>query len=164
MHTHTCAWTALDNGLPLLCTLNCTTVTEEVRAASGLGHAQLTAMAEAVPAGCDGVSFLPFLAGERTPDWPHASGALLGLRPGTLHPGHLYRAAMEGATFALVAGLERLRQLGVVADELRLVGGGSKNVLWRQIVADVSGLTLRLPTEPESALRSAPSGDPARTP
>lgn len=142
---------ATGHWLPLLCTLNCTTVTEEVRAASGLGHAQLTAMAEAVPAGCEGVSFLPFLAGERTPDWPHASGALLGLRPGTLHPGHLYRAAMEGATFALVTGLERLRQLGVVADELRLVGGGSKNVVWRQIVADSSGLTVRLPAEPESA-------------
>jgi xylulokinase len=58
---------------------------------------------------------------------------------------------MEGATFALAAGLERLRALGVVADELRLVGGGSKNSLWRQVVADITGLTVRQPSEPESA-------------
>ena len=58
---------------------------------------------------------------------------------------------MEGASFALAAGLERLRGLGVVADELRVVGGGSKNPLWRQVVADVTGLAVRLPSEPESA-------------
>jgi len=142
---------ATGHWLPLLCTLNCTTVTEEVRAGVGLDHAELTAMAETVPPGCEGASFLPFLAGERTPNWPHASGALLGLREGSLRPGVLYRAAMEGATFALAVGLKRLNQLGVEADELRLVGGGSKNSLWRQVVADVTGLTVRLPAEPESA-------------
>ena len=137
--------------LPLLCTLNCTTVTEEVRAGSGLDHDALTAQAERVRPGCGGVSFLPYLAGERTPDWPTATGALLGLREGSLRPGVLYRAAMEGASFALVAGLERLRSLGVVTEELRLVGGGSKNSLWRQIVADITGLSIRQPSEPESA-------------
>jgi len=142
---------ATGHWLPLLCTLNCTTVTEEVRACAGLDHAELTAMAESVPPGCEGVSFLPFLAGERTPDWPHASGALLGLREGSLRPARLYRAAMEGATFALAVGLDRLRQLGVEADELRLVGGGSKNPLWRQVVADVTGLSVRIPAEAESA-------------
>ena len=142
---------ATGHWMPLLCTLNCTTATEEVRAGTGLEHAALTALAEEVAPGCDGVSFLPFLAGERTPDWPHASGALLGLREGSLRPGLLYRAAMEGATFALAAGVERLRKLGVVADELMLVGGGSKNPLWRQVVADATGLRVRLPAEPESA-------------
>ncbi len=142
---------ATGHWMPLLCTLNCTTATEEVRAGTGLEHAALTSLAEEVAPGCDGVSFLPFLAGERTPDWPHASGALLGLREGSLRPGLLYRAAMEGATFALAAGVERLRKLGVVADELMLVGGGSKNLLWRQVVADVTGLRVRLPAEPESA-------------
>lgn len=142
---------ATGHWLPLLCTLNCTSVTEEVVASSGKDHAELTALAERVPPGCEGVSFLPFLAGERTPDWPLASGAILGLREGSLRPGLLYRAAMEGASFALAAGLERLRGLGVVADELRVVGGGSKNPLWCQVVADVTGLAVRLPSEPESA-------------
>ena len=137
--------------MPLLCTLNCTTATEEVRAGTGLEHEALTAAAEEVAPGCEGVSFLPFLAGERTPNWPHATGALLGLREGSLRPGLLYRAAMEGATFALAAGVDRLKELGVAADELMLVGGGSKNSLWRQVVADVTGLRVRLPAEAESA-------------
>jgi len=142
---------ATGHWMPLLCTLNCTTATEEVRAGTGLEHEALTALAGEVAPGCEGVSFLPFLAGERTPDWPHASGSLLGLREGSLRPGLLYRAAIEGATFALAAGVDRLRDLGVEADELRLVGGGSKNGLWRQVVADVTGLAVRLPLEPESA-------------
>ena len=142
---------ATGHWMPLLCTLNCTTVTEEVRAATGLEHGELTSLAEKVDPGCEGVSFLPFLAGERTPDWPHASGALLGLCEGSLRPGLLYRAAMEGATFALAGGVERLRKLGVEAEELMLVGGGSKHTLWRQVVADVTGLIVRLPAEPESA-------------
>ena len=137
--------------LPLLCTQNCTTVTEEVRAGSGLDHEELTALAARVQPGCGGVSFLPYLSGERTPNWPTASGALIGLREGSLQPGVLYRAAMEGASFALAAGLERLRSLGVSTDELRLVGGGSKNSLWCRIVADITGLSVLRPSEPESA-------------
>lgn len=142
---------ATGHWLPLLCTLNCTSVTEEVRACFGLEHAELAALAQAEPAGCGGVSFLPYLHGERTPDWPGSSGALLGLREGSLRPGVLYRAAMEGASFALAAGLVRLGELGVAAEELRLVGGGSKSSLWRQIVADVTGLRVSLPAESESA-------------
>ena len=142
---------AIGRWLPLLCTLNCTTVTEEVRAGTGLDHDALTQQAERVSSGCAGVSFLPYLAGERTPNWPTASGALLGLREGSLQPGVLYRAAMEGASFALVAGLERLDALGVSTEELRLVGGGSKNRLWRQVIADITGLCVRQPSEPESA-------------
>ncbi|MCH2107041.1 MAG: xylulokinase, partial [Planctomycetes bacterium] len=142
---------ATGHWMPLLCTLNCTTVTEEVRAGTGLDHEALTAAAGEVAPGCEGVSFLPYLAGERTPNWPHATGALLGLREGSLRPGLLFRAAMEGATFALAAGVDRLKELGVAADELMLVGGGSKNALWRQVVADVTGLRVRLPAEAESA-------------
>lgn len=92
--------------LPLLCTQNCTLVLEEARAAAGgLPREELTALAAAEPAGCDGLTMLPYLTGERTPNWPSASGALLGLRAGMLgRPGLLYRAAMEAATFSLLAG------------------------------------------------------------
>ena len=57
---------------------------EEVRAGYGLGRDEISSLAAAEPAGCDGVSFVPFLAGERTPNWPHASGAMVGLRAGHL--------------------------------------------------------------------------------
>ncbi len=87
-----------------------------------------------------------------------ASGALVGLRAGHLaRPGLLYRAALEGATFALKAGCEQMRQHGLPAelDEVRLVGGGSQSALWRQIVADAFGARVACPTEPESAALGA---------
>lgn len=142
---------ALGGWLPLLCTMNCTTVVEEAREAFGLSHAAAAAAAAEVPAGSGGLLFLPYLAGERAPDWPHARGVVHGLAAGGLRPGPLYRAAMEGATFALLAGWKRMRALGLHADELRVVGGGSKSPLWRRILADAFGLPLRFPAEPESA-------------
>ncbi|RMH04858.1 MAG: xylulokinase [Planctomycetota bacterium] len=141
--------------LPLLCTMNCTTVLEEVRSAFGLDLERLTELAAAEPAGCDGLTFLPYLAGERAPDWPHARAAILGLGPGSLRPGRVFRAALEGATLALRFGLERLLRFGVHGDELRVVGGGSRNRLWRRILADAFGLPVQAPAEKESAALGA---------
>jgi xylulokinase len=138
--------------LPLLCTMNATGVTEEVRRAlRGADLDELTAAAEAVPAGCDGLLFLPYLRGERVPDLPHASGALLGVVPGALEPGRLFRAAMEGATLVLASGVERMRRLGIRVDSVRIVGGGSQSRLWRQIVADALGVPVLRLVEAESA-------------
>jgi xylulokinase len=142
--------------LPLLCTLNCTLPAEEVRAAFALSHDEAAAAAASVPPGCGGVTFLPYLAGERTPDWPHAAGALTGLRASHLaSPGLLYRAALEGATFGLVAGLDLLRRTGAPASSLRVVGGGAKSALWRRIVADAFGLPVLVPVETEAAALGA---------
>ncbi|MEO6594612.1 MAG: FGGY-family carbohydrate kinase, partial [Planctomycetota bacterium] len=99
--------------------------------------------------------WLPFLLGERVPDLPEATGTLLGLRPGLLRPGHLYRAALEGTSLNLAAGLDRLRTLGIAVDEVRLVGGAAQNVLWRQILANVFGVPVRPLVEPESAALGA---------
>jgi sugar (pentulose or hexulose) kinase len=76
----------------------------QVRKSFGLDHETITQLAEKEPAGSSGVNFLPYITGERTPNWPHSSGVLTGLRPGSMRPGLLYRAAMEGATFSLLAG------------------------------------------------------------
>lgn len=62
-------------------------------------------LAEAEGPGARGVNFLPYLTGERTPNWPNSSGVLVGLRQNSLRPGVVYRAAMEGATFALLSGV-----------------------------------------------------------
>ncbi|KAL4436739.1 hypothetical protein ABPG75_003878 [Micractinium tetrahymenae] len=146
---------AAGNFLPLLCTLNCTGVTEEVRHSFGLSHEEITALAAKEAPGCSGASMLPYFVGERTPNWPQATGAILGLRPGMLRPGLLYRAAMEGATFSLLAGMRRLQEYGLAASELRVVGGGSNNKLWRRVVADAFQLPLRFPAEPEAAALGA---------
>jgi xylulokinase len=91
----------------------------------------------AVAPGADGLLFLPYLTGERTPYFdPDARGAWVGLR--LVHTrGHLLRAALEGVAFAVRQGVEALLATGVPATELRLAGGGSFDPRWRQLLADV---------------------------
>lgn len=139
--------------LPLICTLNCAEVPEDVRAQWGdISVEEITAMAAAEPAGCGGVTYLPYLRGERTPNWPQSYGALLGLRKGALRPGLVYRAALEGVTFALLAGVAAMRSLGVSRlEEVILVGGGAKNPLWQRIIADAFRVGVTLIEEEETA-------------
>ena len=97
----------------------------------------LTERAATVPAGCEGLLFLPYLSGERTPHPdPNARGAFVGL---TLRhtKNHLTRAVLEGVTFGLCDSLELMRQLGLAFDEVRASGGGARSALWRQMLADV---------------------------
>lgn len=137
--------------LPLLCVMNATGVTEEVRRAFGRDHASLAREADAVPAGSRGVSWLPYLAGERVPDWPHASGVVAGLRTGSLEAGVLYRAGIEGVAFNLAWGIERMRAQGIAIESARFVGGASRSSLWGRILADVLEIPLVRPHETESA-------------
>ena len=126
--------------LPLACTMNVTVATEMVRA--GFSSATLDEFnrrIETVPPGSEGVILLPYLEGERMPNVPEGTGVLLGLRPRTARPSHLARASMEGVTLGLRYGLDRLRELGARPDEIRLMGGGSRSRVWRQIVADIFG-------------------------
>jgi xylulokinase len=100
----------------------------------------LIADAAEVPPGSDGLVFLPYLTGERTPHPdPHARGAFVGL---TLRHGkaHLTRAVLEGVTFGLRDSLELTRALGLPVTRVRVSGGGARSGLWRQIMADVFGV------------------------
>ena len=148
---------ATGGGLPLLCTLNCAAVPEEARAAYGLERDAIVALAEAEPIGCEGLTLNPYLAGERTPNWPQASGALVGLRAGHLaRPGLVYRAAVEGVAFSLRDGLEAMRRQGLGdCDEVRLVGGGSKSAFFRRVIADALQMRVACPAEAESAALGA---------
>ena len=137
--------------LPLLCTMNVTTVTEQMRALLGQDFTALDAAVKAAPAGAGGLVLLPYLAGERTPNVPEGSGVLLGLNPQTFNPGHLARAAMEGVTMGMNYGLRRLAQLGVKAKEIRVTGGGAKSPVWRQLMADIFGVPVVAMVEDEGA-------------
>jgi len=102
-------------------------------------YKKITAEAEQVPAGSEGLQFLPYLAGERTPHLdPNARGALIGI---TLKHsrGHVTRAIMEGVTMALRDSYAIMQELGIPVREIRAGGGGSKNPFWRQMQADVFG-------------------------
>lgn len=137
--------------LPLLCTMNVTTVTEQMRSLFELDHAALEAAVAGTPAGAHGLVLLPYLAGERTPNVPDGSGVLLGLSGASFQRGAMARAAMEGATMGMNYGLRRLAQLGVKAKEIRLTGGGAKSAAWRQIMADVFGVPVVGMREDEGA-------------
>jgi len=148
--------------LPLLCVMNLTGVTEEVVSfcAEATGNSTfsrdtLTELAKSVPPGCDGVMWLPFLQGERVPDLPRATGTLLGLRPGSMRPGLLFRAALEGTSLNLAWGISRLAALGIEVESLRLVGGGAKNPLWRQVLSDILQVPVTVLAETESAALGA---------
>jgi xylulokinase len=98
-----------------------------------------TAEAQAVAAGSDGLLFLPYLNGERTPHAdPNARGCFVGMNL-THTRGHMTRAMMEGITFALRDSLEIITSLGVPVRQIRASGGGSRIPLWRQMQADVFG-------------------------
>ncbi len=101
-------------------------------------YAALEAEAARVPAGSDGLVFIPYLAGQRSPEvHPGMSGALLGLGLGHSR-GHVYRAALEGVAFALRSSLAELSREGLLGEyEIRAAGGGSRSELWTQIVTDV---------------------------
>ena len=96
--------------------------------------------AAGTPPGAEGLTFLPYLTGERT---PHADSNARGVFAG-LHTGHqrehLVRAVMEGVVFALRDSLELIRRLGVDAGEAVAVGGGARSAFWRQMQADVLGV------------------------
>lgn len=126
--------------LPLLCTMNVTTATEQMRALFGADHAAVDAAVATVPPGSNGLLLLPYLEGERTPSVPDGSGVLLGLNRTTMHPAHLLRATMEGVALGLNYGLGRMRALGIRPSEIRLTGGGARSGAWRRILADVFGV------------------------
>lgn len=106
------------------------------------GYGELTAAAEEWPPGAEGLTFLPYLAGERTPHAdPHARGALTGLA--LRHDrGAVTRAVLEGVAYGLRDCLELLQDLGVEPSAGRVSGGGARSDLWVRIAASVLDLPL----------------------
>ncbi len=101
----------------------------------------LTAQAAKAPAGCEGLFFLPYLTGERTPHSdPLAKACWVGIHSRTGRS-ELVRAVLEGATFAMNDAVTILRGLGMKIREIRLSGGGARSAFWRQMQADIYGGT-----------------------
>lgn len=101
----------------------------------------MTAEAAAVPPGCQGLFFLPYLSGERTPyPDPYARGVFFGATLAHTRA-HFTRAVLEGVGFALKDSFDILRSIGVDATEVRVMGGGARSRVWRRILADIVGRT-----------------------
>ncbi|HEU5230879.1 MAG TPA: xylulokinase [Ktedonobacteraceae bacterium] len=98
--------------------------------------------AEGVAPGCDGLIFLPYLQGERTPHLDaHARGGWIGLTA-SHDRRHLIRSVLEGVAFSLKDCFAIIKEQGLQLEQLRATGGGAKSPLWRQIIADVLGVEL----------------------
>jgi xylulokinase len=127
---------------------------EWVRGILGLSWAEVYQASFAVAPGCEGLTFLPYLTGERTPLLdPQARGAWVGL--GLHHTqAHLMRAALEGVAFSLRQGLEAIAATDVEVRELRLAGGGTLEPQWQQLLADV----LQVPLHPIAVASASARG------
>lgn len=112
--------------------------------------------AAAVPPGAEGLFFHPYLSGELTPYAdPLLRGSFVGIRAGHTRA-HFSRAVLEGVAYSLLACKKELEGLGIVHEpEARIIGGGAKSPLWRQIVADMLGLPLLEVENSDSSLGAA---------
>ncbi|OBZ12745.1 gluconokinase [Bacillus sp. FJAT-26390] len=108
-------------------------------------------LAAAVPAGANGLLFLPLLSGERAPFWDaQAKGVMFGL---TLSHNEtdMLRAAMEGVIFQMTAIVSLMKQAGEAPKEVRASGGFARSTIWCQMMADMLGVSVRVPVSVESS-------------
>jgi xylulokinase len=111
--------------------------------------------ASRIRAGCEGMIFLPYMAGERSPIWdPNAKGVFMGLSFEKTK-GHLIRAIMEGCALALQHNLKTAGESGVPIHTLHSVGGAANSVLWTQIKADITGKVFKIPSSDAAATLGA---------
>lgn len=144
-----------EHWLLLACTMNVAFVIEQLMRLFQWDEAMLEEKVKAVPAGARDLLFLPYLQGERLPNLPGGSGVLHGLNLENMNPPEIARAVVEGVTMGLAYGLKRIVDRGIVPNELRLTGGGSRSPVWRQIMADVFGYPVIASKIPEGAALGA---------
>ncbi len=130
----------------------------EVSRAGELGidpYELLDATASQAPPGCEGLVFLPYLAGERTPHCdPDARGVLFGIDLSKRRE-HVVRSVMEGVVFALDDSFRLIRELGAPMERIVSGGGGARSALWRSMQADVFGLPVTTAGNTEAAMLGA---------
>jgi xylulokinase len=121
----------------------------------GVGQADIGRLAAEAPVGAGGVGFLAALGGAMTPRWePRVLAAFTGLSVGHDRR-HLARAVLEGCSYAVRDVVERLAELGLGGDTLRVVGGGARDGTWLRIKADVTGRRVERLAEPEATALGA---------
>jgi xylulokinase len=135
--------------LPLVCTLNAARVLGAAARMLGTDLDGLSRLALAAPEGAGGLTLLPYLDGERTPDLPDAAGSLHGLRRSNMNPANVARASVEGMFCGLVDGLDALRAQGVPVRRVLLIGGATASEAVRTIAPAVFGTSVEVPAEGE---------------
>jgi xylulokinase len=121
----------------------------------GLPRQEALDRAALAPPGANGLLLMPYLAGERTPNLPEATGSLTGLTAENATLDCTVRAALDGVAAGLAYATDVLASLGITAPEATLVGGGSRHPAWRQAIADATGLPVVVRGGGEHAARGA---------
>jgi xylulokinase len=126
--------------LPLVCTLNGARNLVATAQLLGVDLAEFSRLALSAPAGSHGLTFMPYLEGERTPPLPDARGQLVGMTLKNLTPANLARAAIEGVLWSLAYGVQVLAEQTGPVSRITLTGGAAESDAVRQIATAVFGL------------------------
>ena len=135
--------------LPLVCTLNAARVLGAAASMLGTDLAGLERLALASSPGAGGLSLLPYLDGERTPNLPTATGTLGGLTRANATPENLARAAVEGMLCGLADGIDALVSQGLETSRVLLIGGAARSAAVQQVAPDLFGVPVVVPAPGE---------------
>ncbi|MGN9837741.1 xylulokinase [Nonomuraea sp. H19] len=138
--------------LPLVCTLNAARVMDAAARIAGVGLDELSDLALQAPPGADGLTLVPYLEGERTPNRPTATGSIHGLTLATSTPAHLARAAIEGMLCGLADALDAL---DMRPERVLLIGGAARSEAVRRIAPTIFGVSIRVPPPAEYVANGA---------
>ena len=131
--------------LPLVCTLNAARVLDAACTLLGVDHRTLSQLALSAPSGADGLVVVPYLAGERTPNLPLATGGILGMTLDNATPAHLARAVIEGVLCGMADALDALLANGARFNRVTLVGGAAASSAVQSIAPTVFGVPVEIP-------------------
>ncbi|ASU78332.1 xylulokinase [Actinopolyspora erythraea] len=135
--------------LPLVATLNAARVLDSTANMLGIDLDGLSELALRAAPGAEGLTLLPYLDGERTPDLPEATGTLTGMRTANLTPENVARAAVEGMLCGLADGIDALREVGVAVRRVLLIGGAAESAAVRAIAPTLFGVDVQVPEPAE---------------
>jgi xylulokinase len=135
--------------LPLVCTVNAGLVMSAIAALLGVDLAGLDALALEAEPGAQGITLLPYLDGERTPNRPTATGVLDGLTTHNARPANLARAAIEAVLASLAEAADRLAEHGVTCQRVLLVGGGARSAAVCALAPGIFGAPVLVPEPAE---------------
>ncbi|MBT0565238.1 xylulokinase [Williamsia sp. CHRR-6] len=136
---------ATGHQLPLVCTLNGAPVLQTMAALLGVTLDEFSDLARTAPTGADGVTLIPYFAGERTPNLPDARAAISGLSLHSTTRANLARATVEGLLCSLADGLEAITRHGVGVERILLIGGGAQSSAVRTMAPAVFGVPVWVP-------------------
>jgi xylulokinase len=135
--------------LPLVCTLNGAPVLAAVAAMLDVDLSRFSELALSAPPGAEGLIWVPYFDGERSPNLPEARGALQGVSTTNLSPANVARAAVEGLLASMAYCLDKIAEQGVAVDRVLMVGGAARSAAVRQIAPAVLGRAVEVPTPGE---------------